>query len=267
MGKPFTKTEPEFIAARINARLTPEKMQAMYDSKFPVYEAKFIHAGMCGYQEQKDITYLSADVLYRMAQTFVGRPVVLGHDLNITNDNLEEKAKGVVLECQTYDGETWYVKFAITDEKLAKKIDADGFNFVSCAYIITEFGEPEVHDGIECTTVVNNAFYHHLAITNSPRYDDSRSFRINENDDANGLYKIQFSDIIKMNEKVATVKLNAWTKQEITDDVLFETDAGEMTQSQMVDKINELNRDLENKKSELAKKEDDLNTLKAQIKE
>lgn len=268
MAKAFSKTVPEYIAARVNARLTPEKMAAMYDAKTPVYVAKFIHAGMCGYAEQKDITYLSADALYRMAQSFVGRPVVLGHDLNITDENIQEKMRGVVTECWTDNGDDWWVKFAITDKKLAKKIDEDGFNFVSCAYIITAFGEPEIHDGIECTTVVNDAFYHHLAITNSPRYDGAAVYRVNENDDAKGLYKIGFSDIVKVNDTdVKSVKLNAVKQVEMEDEVLFETAVGHLNLAGMVEKINELNSTVSERKDTLAAKENELKELNAKITE
>lgn len=268
MAKAFAKTAPEFITARVNARLTPEKMAAMYDAKTPVYVAKFIHAGMCGYAEQKDITYLSNDVLYRMAQSFVGRPVVLGHDLNITDENIQEKMRGVVTECWTDNGDDWYVKFAITDQKLAKKIDEDGFNFVSCAYIITAFGEPEIHDGIECTTVVNDAFYHHLAITNSPRYDNAQVYRVNENTDGQGLYKIGFSDIVKLNETTDTaLKLNAVKEVEVEDEVLFETAAGHLTLTGMVEKINELTSAATHRANTLAAMENELKELNERITE
>ena len=87
MGNPFKQ---DFIEARVNAKLSPEKVQAMMDAKSRIYTAKFIHAGVCGYRQQNDITYLSRDVLYRMADSYLGRPVVVGHDLNITPDNIEE---------------------------------------------------------------------------------------------------------------------------------------------------------------------------------
>lgn len=263
MAKAFSQSKPEFVEVRLNARLTPEKLQAMLDAKFPIYVARIIHDGVCGYGD--DITYVSKDVLYSMQQSFVGRPVVLHHDLDITDENMEEKAKGFVTECWTEDGSTWWVKFVIKDMKLAEKIDNDGFNFVSCAYIITAFGEPAVHDGIECTTVVDQAFYHHLAITDSPRYDNTEVFRINEND-AQGLYKIVFSDIVKINENDdSKVQVSAWKPVEVADDELFETDAGTLSQSEMVSKINELSAQLSQKDTMLATKESECVQLREKL--
>ena len=74
MGNPFKQ---DFIEARMNAKLSPEKVQAMMDAKSRIYTAKFIHAGVCGYRQQNDITYLSRDVLYRMADSYLGRPVIV----------------------------------------------------------------------------------------------------------------------------------------------------------------------------------------------
>ena len=198
MGNPFKQ---DFIEARMNAKLSPEKVQAMMDAKSRIYTAKFIHAGVCGYRQQNDITYLSRDVLYRMADSYLGRPVIVGHDLNITPDNIEEKMKGTVVRCYTNDGDDWYVDFTVTDPKVVKKIEEDGYSYVSCAYIITEKAdEPEVHDGLECNTVVVNGFYHHLAITNSPRYDNTEIWRMNEDENID-LKKVGFSDIVSIESK------------------------------------------------------------------
>lgn len=254
MTNPFRK---DFVEARINAKISPEKMQAMMDAKSRLYTARFIHAGVCGYREQNDITYLSPDVLYRMADSYLGRPVVVGHDLNITNDNIEDKMKGTVVRCYTNDGEEWFVDFVVTDQKVVKKIDEEGYNYVSCAYIITEQGaEPEMHDGLECTTVVLNGFYHHLAITNSPRYDNTEIWRMNDTIENNDLKKIGFSDIVaietKENSNQEKTKMFGFKKVETTvdDEVLFDTAAGRLNTSDMISKIDELskaNEELKNK--------------------
>lgn len=241
MTNPF-KQNDDYMEARMNARLTADRVQQMLDAKNPVYVARFIHEGVCGYRDQKDITYLSSDALYRMQESFIGRPVILSpHDLNITPDNIAEKAKGTVTECWTDDGKVWNVKFVVTDEKVNKKIQEQGYNFVSCAYIITETGEPAVHDGIECTTVVENAFYHHLAITNSPRYDDSQAWRVNEADDKNCLKNIGISDIVKINESKGKTMFGFLKKEiPVEADLFFDTACGRLNTEEMIAKINEL---------------------------
>lgn len=243
MGNPFKK---DFIEARINAKISPEKLQAMMDAKARIYTARFIHAGVCGYREQNDITYLSADVLYKMAESYLGRPVVVGHDLNITAENIEEKMKGTVVRCYTNDGDDWFVDFTVTDPKVVKKIDEEGFNYVSCAYIITEQAEePEVHDGLECTTVVLNGFYHHLAITNSPRYDNTEIWRMNEDENID-LKKVGFSDIVSIESKENSNKekktMFGFLKKEVEVDenLMFDTAAGRLNTSDLVAKVDEL---------------------------
>ena len=243
MGNPFKK---DFIEARINAKISPEKLQAMMDAKARIYTARFIHAGVCGYREQNDITYLSQDVLYKMADSYLGRPVVVGHDLNITAENIEEKMKGTVVRCYTNDGDDWFVDFTVTDPKVVKKIDEEGFNYVSCAYIITEQAEePEVHDGLECTTVVLNGFYHHLAITNSPRYDNTEIWRMNEDENID-LKKVGFSDIVNIESKENSNKekktMFGFLKKEVEVDenLMFDTAAGRLNTSDLVAKVDEL---------------------------
>lgn len=254
MGNPFKK---DFIEARINAKISPEKLQAMMDAKSRIYTARFIHAGVCGYREQNDITYLSPDVLYKMADSYLGRPVVVGHDLNITAENIEEKMKGTVVRCYTNDGDEWFVDFTVTDPKVVKKIDEEGFNYVSCAYIITEQAEePEVHDGLECTTVVLNGFYHHLAITNSPRYDNTEIWRMNEDENID-LKKVGFSDIVSIESKENSNKekktMFGFLKKEVEVDenLMFDTAAGRLNTSDLVAKIDELVKENEDLKAQL----------------
>ena len=192
-----------------------------------------------------------------MADSYLGRPVVVGHDLNITPDNIEEKMKGTVVRCYTNDGDDWYVDFVVTDAKTVKKIDEEGYNYVSCAYIITEKAdEPEVHDGLECTTVVVDGFYHHLAITNSPRYDDTEIWRINEGENID-LKKVGFSDIVNIESKENANKENktmfAFLKKEVPVDenLMFDTAAGRLNTSDLISKIDELVKENEDLKAQL----------------
>jgi len=248
-----------FIESRVNARISEEKLKGMMNATARLFTARFIKAGPCGYKEQDDITYLSSEVLYRMANSFIGRPVILSpHDLNITDKNLSEKAKGYVVRCWTDNGREWFVQFIVDDPKVIDKIDNDGYEFVSCAYIITEKAdEPEMHDGLECTTVVLDGFYHHLAITNSPRYDDSNIWRDNETKDLN---QIRFSDIVKLNEEITSqpqekkmgLKKLLGIKEnevEVADDVKFNTAYGSLSVSEMIAKLNE-KKDEEDKANE-----------------
>lgn len=209
------------------------------------FTAKFITEGLCGYKEQNDITLVRECALEKMAETFINRPVIKSpHDLNITRENIMSKASGVVADVfKQKDANDWWVKFNIWDEDLLKSIDRDGFEYVSCAYFITENGGAGRYNGIDYQTEVLDGFYHHLAVTNNPRYNDSDIIRLNEEKSLNSG---KFSDIVKFNEDIITNKGEnkmfgiKKSPVEVDKDITFKTNCGELTIEEMISKINEL---------------------------
>lgn len=232
------------------AFFSPEQIEELSTRGVRTFSARFIVAGPVGYQEQNDITYISPSVLYRVAPTLENRAVIASpHDLNITAENIMQKAKGrVVAVWKAEDEDAWWARFEIWDEDLLKKIDDGKYMYVSCAYFITEDGGAFRYNGIDCTTNMLDGFMHHLAITDSPRFNDSDIWRLNE-DSKNMLNVFRVGDIIKFNEdnnkakepKMGLKKLLGFktNEVEVSDDVKFNTDAGEMTISEMIAKINE----------------------------
>lgn len=234
----------------MGAEFSPEQIEELSTRGVRTFSARFIVAGPVGYQEQNDITYISPSVLYRVAPTLENRAVIASpHDLNITAENIMQKAKGrVVSVWKAEDEDAWWARFEIWDEDLLKKIDDGQYGYVSCAYFITEDGGAYRYNGIDCTTNMLNGFMHHLCITDNPRFNDSDIWRLNE-ESKNMLNVFRVGAIIKFNEdnieakepEMGLKKLLGFKTNEIEvdDNVKFNTDAGAMTISEMITKINE----------------------------
>lgn len=249
----------------MDAVFTAEQIEELSVRGVRSFNARFIVAGPVGYQEQNDITYISPEVLYRVAPTLINRAVIASpHDLNITAENIMQKAKGRVVDVwKESDSDAWWARFEIWDENLLKAIDDGKFGYVSCAYFITEDGGAYRYNGIDCTTNMLDGFMHHLCITDSPRFNDSDIWRVNE--DKNMLNVFRIGDIIKFNEdepkkekehKMSLKKLLGFKTNEIeiNDDVKFPTDAGLMSISQMIAKINEDQTTIKSLQDEVAAK-------------
>ena len=250
---PFSKKNQnalEQIKRVEEAYFTDEMLDEIRNKPVRTFSAKFIIDGFCGYD--KELTLVKESALEKMAPTFFNRAVIKSpHDLNITRENIMKKASGRVVDVWKEEtANAWWCKFEIWDENLLKAIDNEGYGYVSCAYFITENGGPGVFNNVEYADEVLDGFYHHLAITNNPRYDDSDIYRLNEN--KNDLNFMKLGDIMKLNEvKITNKGENKMFgikkgEVEVDKDIMFKTNCGELTIEQMVAKINEL--DEENKK-------------------
>lgn len=255
-----------------DAVFSPEQIEELSVRGVRSFSARFIVAGPVGYQEQNDITYISPEVLYRVAPTLVNRAVIASpHDLNITAENIMQKAKGRVVDVWKAETEdAWFARFEIWDEDLLKDIDNGKYAYVSCAYFITQDGGAFRYNGIDCTTTMLDGFMHHLCITDSPRFNDTEIWRFNE--DKKLLNNFKIGDIIKFNEepkktekeqtmglkKILGFRIN---ETEFNDDLKFKTDAGTMSVSDMIAKINEDKQTIENLNAEIAQKDEEISKL------
>lgn len=259
---PFSKKNQDALEKlkRIEeAVFTDEMLAEIADKPVRTFASKFIVDGFCGYDNE--LTLVRESALEKMAPTFINRAVIKSpHDLNIYQDNIMKKASGRVIDVWKEEtANAWWAKFEIWDEDLLKAIDNDGYNFVSCAYFITDNGGPGVFNAVEYSDEVLDGFYHHLAVTNNPRYDDSDIYRINEN--KNDLNFMKIGDIMKLNEiensdkgenkMFGKKKIEA----EVDKDVMFETSCGELTIEQMVAKINDLEEQVKTIQAESAEKD------------
>lgn len=252
--------------------------------KMPVrfFVAQFIEPGVCGYPEQNDDVLLRREVLYKMSGTFINRAVLMPpHNIDITADNIMDKAIGRVVDVWKDDSsDRWFVKFQIWDKNALIDIDAGKYPFVSCAYIITERGQAGRYNGEDYQAEVLDGFYHHIIITDSPRYNDSDIVKVNEELDLNF---VKFNDIVEFSEEKQEKGENKMfgikrTETAIDKDICLKTNSGEMTIEEIVSKFNEcgdkiaklgeekeaLSKELEEVKKENKKLCEDIESLKAE---
>lgn len=149
------------------------------DAKAKTYRAKFLESGLVGYgapDENQEVIYLPDETILKMADSFRGRPVVVEHDSDITDENFAEKAKGYVTSIDRDADGSWWCDFLLFDEDAIKDYEDNGYKFVSCAYVETESEGGGTLHNIPYSEEVKDGYFTHLALTRTPRYEDARIF-------------------------------------------------------------------------------------------
>jgi hypothetical protein len=149
------------------------------DAKAKTYRAKFLESGLVGYgapDEKQEVIYLPDETILKMADSFRGRPVVVEHDSDITDENFAEKAKGYVTGIDREADGSWWCDFLLFDEDAIKDYEDNGYKFVSCAYVETESEGGGTLHNIPYSEEVKDGYFTHLALTKTPRYEDARIF-------------------------------------------------------------------------------------------
>lgn len=163
------------------------------------YRALHINPGIVDYTEdgQRETVLIKKEVLDKMNPSFLGKPVFnLTHKIidaetafNFTDEEKEKLAVGIISGVG-YDEKSGYF-FAdamIWDDDTIKNIDDNGFN-VSCAYV-PEAGPGGVYNNVPFDEEVVGGEYHHLAVVESPRYQDAKIF---QNSKSGGIMKFKLN--------------------------------------------------------------------------
>lgn len=148
------------------------------DAKAKTYRAKFLESGLVGYGSpdgKQEVIHLPDETIAKMADSFRGRPVVVDHDSDITTENFANKAKGYVTGVQKFE-DGWYCDFLLFDEGAIKDYEENGYKYVSCAYVETESEGGSTLHNIPYSEEVKDGYFTHLALTQTPRYEDARIF-------------------------------------------------------------------------------------------
>ena len=139
-----------------------------------VFYAKHMKAGVANYPENKEVIYISNDVIADMAKSFEGKPVYVHHQ-EVDLENLKDQMDGVVSESfwNKYDGE-WWIKFvAISDD--AKKAIANGWGVSNC-YDHLVRGNGGTCINVKYDSEIIGGQFQHLAIVPNPRYEDAKIY-------------------------------------------------------------------------------------------
>lgn len=138
------------------------------------YTCRFLEAGIVSYEDSDaGIALLKKETIDKMAPTFIGRPVIIDHQ-NITPANFEKAAVGYVINVRFNPEDAWfYADFIITDDKARVLIDEKGYS-VSCAYNVIDVSEGGLWHDIKFDGEIIDGSFTHLALVESPRYEDSK---------------------------------------------------------------------------------------------
>lgn len=141
------------------------------------YKSNFIEPGLVSYEEQNaGICFVSKETLDKMADSFVGKPVVdkRNHIDGMQPKDLEKMMGGIITKAWWSPEDNWYwCEFIVWDDLLNKDIEK-GYS-VSCAYVPTEVDHKGgVRNNLNYDQEILNGTYTHLAIVPNPRYNGAR---------------------------------------------------------------------------------------------
>lgn len=136
------------------------------------FKARFLQPGLVKYSF--GVCLLEKETIDKFIFDFVGCPVIIGHN-DVTNDNKDELVCGNICHIWYDQQDGWYWGDGIIDNQEALNKIEDGFN-VSCQYEITEYSnntEEKLHNGNPYDKVILNGKPEHLAIVETPRYENA----------------------------------------------------------------------------------------------
>ena len=139
-----------------------------------VFSCKFLEAGIVSYEDSDaGIALLKKETIDAMAPTFIGRPVIIQHK-SVTPDNFKTHAVGYVINVKFNPDDAWfYADFIITDDEAKRIIEEEDYS-VSCAYNVLDAKQGGMWHDIKYDGEITEGSFTHLALVQSPRYEDSK---------------------------------------------------------------------------------------------
>lgn len=129
-------------------------------------------------QTEGETVLVKQDALAKMAQSFVGKPVIDVIHKDVSADTVANgEADGIVTRVWLDDKSGWWMcDFLVWSPEAQKHCESNTYS-VSCAYEPTDVDEVggEYHNIPYAEEIVNGE-YTHLAIVTSPRYEGARIF-------------------------------------------------------------------------------------------
>lgn len=136
------------------------------------FKSRFLQPGLVKYSF--GVCVLSKETIDKFAQDFVGCPVIINHK-DVTNESAKNDRVGVISRVWFDETDGWFwCEGVIFDEKAISLIES-GYN-VSCQYEITEYSNNTtnaLHNGNPYDKVILNGKPEHLAIVETPRYENA----------------------------------------------------------------------------------------------
>lgn len=129
------------------------------------FKCKFLEAGVVSYAESgKGMWYISNETIEKYLDTFVGKPLQIGH----SHDG-KTPAVGVVTKAYYNPESKWYEAEGEVFGEEGKKAIARGFQ-VSCSYGVLDAGPAGSWHNVNYDSEVKALSFEHLALVEVPRY-------------------------------------------------------------------------------------------------
>ena len=159
---------------KLNEKLTAQNifLDENTGGKGRYFKARILQPGLVKYSF--GVCLLEKETIDKFVNDFVGCPVIIGHN-DVTTKNADKLSCGNICHVwyDNYDG--WYWVDGIIDNQEALNKIAEGYK-VSCQYEITEYSnntKNELHNGNPYDKVILNGKPEHLAIVETPRYENA----------------------------------------------------------------------------------------------
>ncbi len=149
------------------------------------FTARLLEPGLCSYEDSGcGKVLLRKETLDRCVQTFIGRPVVVKQNrrgkyvhAKATPDNMKEIGHGYVTDVFYNESDGWwYARGLVDTDEAADAIKSVGK--CSCGYGVKAAGPGGVWHDIPFDEEILNFTGEHLAIVDSPRYEEA-TIRLN----------------------------------------------------------------------------------------
>lgn len=151
------------------------RAQALNSKEWPkAVKARFIEPGLVHYEELGTIL-VRRQFINKIAQSFVGKPVIDEQHKDARPENFKDVADGVVFRVWTDPADGWdWCEFLVWDEQTLAHCKDPNF-FVSCAYTPTKIDQKGgKHNNLDYDGEFLDGYYTHLAIVRDPRYEGAR---------------------------------------------------------------------------------------------
>lgn len=158
----------------LNERLTAQNvfLDENTGGKGRYFKARILQPGLVKYSF--GVCLLEKETIEKFIYNFVGCPVIIGHN-DVTEENKDQLVDGNICHIWFDQVDGWYwVDGIINSQEALDKIE-QGYN-VSCQYEITEYSnntENKLHNGNPYDKVILNGKPEHLAIVETPRYENA----------------------------------------------------------------------------------------------
>ena len=140
------------------------------------YECNFLEQGMVSYEDVgQGKALLKKEIIDAMIPSFIGKPVIDKRHRDISPENYEKYAVGYITDIWFDVPSGWYrCKFILTDPKARESIE-DGYG-VSCSFKVLSVGSGGEWHAMKYDEEILEGEGEHLAIVDTPRYEECRIF-------------------------------------------------------------------------------------------